>query len=237
MSRYIFRECGWLATLAAEHVIFTHSLRFITHPRMLLSLSHKLASPESPPHRPPPHLAILLPCRAHFPTRLRLAPPMAIAGGTGCRRGLLLPPLLFAAALLLSAASPARAFYLPGVAPRDFQKVIRFRTYPLSSLLPLLLGSSVRRPLPPVGGGGSGRTGRRWSQIWARLDAFVPPCISGGLFARGLGFYGSGEWNGEYPDEWMGLGSRVFLFFWATIRGVKGEHFAGGNAYLAFDCL
>ncbi|KAF2927255.1 hypothetical protein DAI22_06g190600 [Oryza sativa Japonica Group] len=89
---------------------------------MLLSLSHKLASPESPPHRPPPHLAILLPCRAHFPTRLRLAPPMAIAGGTGCRRGLLLPPLLFAAALLLSAASPARAFYLPGVAPRDFQK-------------------------------------------------------------------------------------------------------------------
>lgn len=162
---------------------------------------------------------------------------MAIAGGTGCRRGLLLPPLLFAAALLLSAASPARAFYLPGVAPRDFQKVIRFRTYPLSSLLPLLLGSSVRRPLPPVGGGGSGRTGRRWSQIWARLDAFVPPCISGGLFARGLGFYGSGEWNGEYPDEWMGLGSRVFLFFWATIRGVKGEHFAGGNAYLAFDCL
>jgi transmembrane 9 superfamily protein 2/4 len=89
---------------------------------MLLSLSHKLASPESPPHRPPPHLAILLPCRAHFPTRLRLAPPMALAGGTGCRRGLLLPPHLIAAALLLSAASPARAFYLPGVAPRDFQK-------------------------------------------------------------------------------------------------------------------
>ncbi|XP_052159397.1 transmembrane 9 superfamily member 7-like [Oryza glaberrima] len=44
---------------------------------------------------------------------------MAIASGTGCCRG---RRLLLAAALLLSAASPARAFYLPGVAPRDFQK-------------------------------------------------------------------------------------------------------------------
>lgn len=51
MSRYIFRECGWLATLAAEHVIFTHSLRFITHPRMLLSLINS--------HLPSPHLTDL----------------------------------------------------------------------------------------------------------------------------------------------------------------------------------
>ncbi|KAL5225650.1 hypothetical protein ABZP36_012289 [Zizania latifolia] len=42
---------------------------------------------------------------------------MAITGGPSRR---LLP--LLVAAVLLSAASPARAFYLPGVAPRDFQK-------------------------------------------------------------------------------------------------------------------
>ncbi|KAF0901812.1 hypothetical protein E2562_006446 [Oryza meyeriana var. granulata] len=44
---------------------------------------------------------------------------MAIAGGQ--RRRLLLP-LIVTAVFVLSAASPARAFYLPGVAPRDFQK-------------------------------------------------------------------------------------------------------------------
>ena len=32
--------------------------------------------------------------------------------------------ILLAAAALYSASSPAGAFYLPGVAPRDFQKVI-----------------------------------------------------------------------------------------------------------------
>jgi transmembrane 9 superfamily protein 2/4 len=59
---------------------------------------------------------------------------MEIAGGPRGRL-LVLPLLVFAAVVL--ASSPARAFYLPGVAPRDFQKV----TNP-SPTLPLLVGSS-----------------------------------------------------------------------------------------------
>uniref|UniRef100_A0A0E0E300 Transmembrane 9 superfamily member n=1 Tax=Oryza meridionalis TaxID=40149 RepID=A0A0E0E300_9ORYZ len=87
---------------------------------MLLSLINS--------HLPSPHLTDLHTSPssslvAHTSPLASASPrhhPMAIAGGTGCRRGRRL--LLLAAALLLSAASPARAFYLPGVAPRDFQK-------------------------------------------------------------------------------------------------------------------
>jgi hypothetical protein len=58
---------------------------------------------------------------------------MAIAGGP--RGRLLVVPFLVLAAVVL-ASSPARAFYLPGVAPRDFQKVIN----------PLALSSSDLAP-------------------------------------------------------------------------------------------
>jgi hypothetical protein len=47
---------------------------------------------------------------------------MAASGGGGLRARHLL--IFLAAAALYAASSPAGAFYLPGVAPRDFQKVI-----------------------------------------------------------------------------------------------------------------